>query len=150
EKRSAPPPGKSASLPDPIWVRPTPSRPEIRIGISGWTYPPWRRVFFPHGLRQHAELGYASRQVSSIEINGTFYSMQRHTSYADWAARTPDDFLFSVKGPRFITHMRRLKDVEIPLANFFASGVMRLGKKLGPILWHLPPSLPFDPERLDA
>jgi uncharacterized protein YecE (DUF72 family) len=124
--------------------------PDVRIGISGWTYPPWRGTFFPRGLLQRKELDYASRQVSSIEINGTFYSLQRPTSYAAWFKATPPDFLFAVKGPRFITHIRRLKEPLTPLANFFASGVLRLGEKLGPILWQLPPSMPFQPERLEA
>ena len=124
--------------------------PAVRIGISGWTYAPWRGTFFPRDLIQSEELSYASRQVSSIEINGTFYSLQRPSSYASWAERTPADFLFAVKAPRFITHIRRLKDVAVPLANFFASGVLQLGKKLGPILWQLPPSLPYDAARLEA
>jgi uncharacterized protein YecE (DUF72 family) len=122
--------------------------PEIRIGISGWTYAPWRGTFFPKGLAHRRELEYASRKVSSIEINGTFYSLQTPSSYAKWAAETPDDFLFSVKGPRFITHILRLKAAKVPLANFFASGVLRLGTKLGPILWQLPPSFRYDPARL--
>lgn len=124
--------------------------PDVRIGISGWNYPPWRGTFFPANLRQSEELDYASRQVRSIEINGTFYSLQRPSSYASWYDHTPDDFVFSVKGGRYITHIRRLKETETPLANFFASGVLRLGAKLGPILWQLPPSLPFDPARLEA
>ena len=94
---------------------------EIRIGISGWTYTPWRGVFYPEDWPQKKELAYASRQVSSIEINGTFYSLQRPESYHKWHEETPDDFVFSVKGGRFITHLRRLKEVEKPLANFFAS-----------------------------
>ena len=122
----------------------------VRVGISGWTYAPWRGTFFPRGLRQREELGYASRQVSSIEINGTFYSLQRPASYGAWAEQTPADFLFAVKGPRFITHLRRLKDVAVPLANFFASGVLRLGAKLGPLLWQLPPSMPYDEAKLGA
>ncbi|HWA28773.1 MAG TPA: DUF72 domain-containing protein [Lacunisphaera sp.] len=124
--------------------------PEIRIGISGWTYSPWRGTFYPSGVRQQDELAYASRQVSSIEINGTFYSLQAPASYAAWHDATPAGFVFSVKGPRFVTHIRRLKEPAIPLANFFASGVLRLGAKLGPILWQLPPSLRYDPERLEA
>ncbi|MEJ1971155.1 MAG: DUF72 domain-containing protein [Lacunisphaera sp.] len=124
--------------------------PDIRIGISGWTYAPWRGTFFPKDLVQREELNYASRQVRTIEINGTFYSLQRPSSYERWAGAAPDDFLFSVKAPRFITHIRRLKDVAIPVANFFASGVLRLGPKLGPILWQLPPSLPYRRETLAA
>lgn len=123
---------------------------EIRIGISGWNYAPWRGRFFPPGLRQRNELDYAARQVPSIEINGTFYSLQRPASYLSWHDHTPADFLFSVKGPRFLTHIKRLNDVRVPLANFFASGIFRLGKKLGPLLWQLPPNFPFKPERLSA
>lgn len=122
----------------------------LRIGISGWTYAPWRGDFFPRGLPQNRELAYASREVNSIEINGTFYSLQRPSSYRHWAEEVPEDFVFAVKGPRFITHIRRLRDVKVPLANFFASGVLELGPKLGPFLWQLPPSLKFDPETLRA
>lgn len=122
----------------------------IRIGISGWTYAPWRGVFFPGKLAQRKELAYAASQVSSIEINGTFYSLQRPESYATWYEQTPGSFLFSVKAPRYITHLRRLKDCAAPVANFFASGVLRLEEKLGPLLWQLPPSLPFDAARLES
>jgi uncharacterized protein YecE (DUF72 family) len=121
----------------------------LRVGISGWTYPPWRGTFFPEGLRQSDELAYASRHVNSIEINGTFYSLQRPESYSSWYAQTPDDFVFSVKAPRFITHIKRLKEAKTPLANFFASGPLWLREKLGPFLWQLPPSFVFDPERLE-
>ena len=121
---------------------------DIRIGISGWTYPPWRGVFFPKGWPQKRELEYAARQVSSIEINGTFYSLQRPASYRAWYEATPPGFVFSVKGGRFITHLKRLKEVETPLANFFASGILHLREKLGPILWQLPPNFAFDRERL--
>jgi uncharacterized protein YecE (DUF72 family) len=124
--------------------------PDIRIGISGWTYAPWRGTFFPNGLRQSDELAFASRHVRSIEINGTFYSLQKPASFARWTESTPEDFLFSVKAPRFITHITRLKAGKVPLANFFASGILRLGPKLGPILWQLPPSLRFDAQVLDA
>ena len=122
--------------------------PDVRIGISGWTYAPWRGVFFPKNLPQNQELAYAARQVRSIEINGTFYSLQRPSSYLAWYEQTPADFLFSIKGPRFLTHIKRIKDIEVPLANFLASGVLRLNEKLGPILWQFPPQFPFNPERL--
>jgi uncharacterized protein YecE (DUF72 family) len=122
---------------------------EIRIGISGWTYPPWRKVFYPEGLPQRRELEYASRAVTSIEINGTFYGLQKPASYRKWATETPDDFAFSVKGNRFITHIRRLREVETPLANFFASGPLELGEKLGPFLWQLPPTFQYDPKLLE-
>jgi uncharacterized protein YecE (DUF72 family) len=123
---------------------------KVRIGISGWTYKPWRGVFYPEDLSQKRELEYASKTFNSIEINGTFYSLQRPTSFERWAAETPDDFVFSVKAPRFITHMRRLKDVDAPVSNFLASGIFNLGQKLGPILWQLPPNFLFKPEILEA
>jgi uncharacterized protein YecE (DUF72 family) len=117
----------------------------IRIGISGWIYPPWRKgAFYPEDLPQKRELEYASRQVSTIEINGSFYSLQKPGSYRAWHAATPPDFVFAVKGSRFITHIKRLRDVEMPLANFFASGILLLKEKLGPILWQLPPTLKYD------
>jgi uncharacterized protein YecE (DUF72 family) len=121
---------------------------DVRTGISGWRYPPWRGVFYPPGLPQRRELEYAARRLRTIEINGSFYSLQRPESYQRWAAETPADFVFAVKGPRFVTHMKKLAGVEAPLANFFASGVLALGPKLGPVLWQLPPSLGYDPERL--
>jgi len=123
---------------------------QTRIGISGWTYPPWRGIFYPKTVTQKRELEYASRMLNSIEINGAFYSLQRPSSYQAWYDATPADFVFSIKGPRFITHMRRLKNSETPLANFFASGVLGLKEKLGPILWQLPPNFVFEPEKFDA
>ena len=123
---------------------------KIRIGISGWTYAPWRGRFYPAKLPQNQELSYAANIFPSIEINGTFYSLQRPESFGKWAESTPENFIFSVKGPRFITHMRRLKDAKIPLANFFASGLLRLGPKLGPLLWQLPPNFKFDPKRIET
>nr|WVJ85580.1 DUF72 domain-containing protein [Xanthomonas campestris pv. campestris] len=122
----------------------------IRIGISGWRYARWRGTFYPTGLAQRRELAYAGRCFPSVEINGSFYSLQRPESYQSWHDETPDDFVFAVKGPRFVTHMKRLRDCEQALANFFASGVLRLGEKLGPILWQLPPTLRFDDAVLDA
>lgn len=123
---------------------------EIRVGISGWSYAGWRGVFYPEGLARRRELEYASRKVDSIEINGSFYSLQRPTSYRRWYEETPPGFVFAVKGSRYITHMKKLKGVERPLANFFASGVLRLGEKLGPILWQFPSNLCFDPARFEA
>ena len=122
----------------------------VRVGISGWRYPAWRGDFYPTGLVQRRELEYASSQLTSIEVNGSFYSLQRPSSYRSWREETPDDFVFSVKGPRFVTHLKRLVDVETPLANFFASGVLALGPKLGPVLWQLPENLRFDAGVLDA
>jgi uncharacterized protein YecE (DUF72 family) len=123
---------------------------DVRIGISGWTYAPWRGVFYPKGLPQKRELEYAAQQFRSIEINGTFYGMQQPDAFAGWATQVPDDFVFAVKGPRFITHMKQLHQAEAPLANFIASGLLRLGAKLGPVLWQFPPSFRFDAERIEA
>jgi uncharacterized protein YecE (DUF72 family) len=122
--------------------------PVIRIGVSGWRYAPWRGNFYPKGLPQRAELEYAARCFSSIEINGSFYSLQSPRSWQSWYEAAPEDFVFAVKGPRYITHMLRLRQIEKPLANFFASGVFRLGEKLGPILWQFPPNFAFDAGRL--
>ncbi|HEY2724259.1 MAG TPA: DUF72 domain-containing protein [Pseudonocardiaceae bacterium] len=124
------------------------ARNAAHVGTSGWVYPPWRGTFYPAGLPHRRELEYLSRQVGSVEINGSFYSLQRPSSYQAWAEQTPDDFVFAVKGSRFITHMKKLRDVETPLANFLASGLLALGPKLGPLLWQLPPNLPFDTDRL--
>ena len=121
----------------------------VRIGISGWLYKPWRGVFYPDGLPQKRELEFAARRFPSIEINGTFYSLQRPQSFTRWAAETPEDFVFAVKGSRYITHIRRLRDIRTPLANFFASGILRLGPKLGPILWQFPPTFKFDLALID-
>ncbi|MGN6370601.1 MAG: DUF72 domain-containing protein [Phycisphaerae bacterium] len=126
-----------------------PTTPDIRIGISGWRYKPWRGTFYPEDLPQKRELAYASRQLNSIEINGSFYSLQRPSSWKQWYTETPDNFLFSIKGGRYITHMRKLKDVEEPVANFFAQGLLALKEKLGPILWQFPPIFQFNPERLE-
>jgi uncharacterized protein YecE (DUF72 family) len=124
--------------------------PRIRIGISGWRYAPWRGVFYPARLRQADELDFASRRFSSIEINGTFYALQRPELVRSWYDETPADFVFAIKGSRFITHMKRLKDVEIPLANFLASGILLLQEKLGPFLWQFPRDFAFDEQRFDA
>ena len=121
----------------------------VRVGISGWRYASWRGDFYPQGLAQRRELEYASTHLTSIEINGSFYSLQRPSSYARWRAETPDDFVFAVKGGRYITHLKKLVDVDTALANFCASGLLALGPKLGPILWQLPETLAFDPGRLD-
>ncbi|MFL6521393.1 MAG: DUF72 domain-containing protein [Chthoniobacterales bacterium] len=122
-------------------------RQDLHIGISGWTYAGWRGVFYPKKLAHRNELEFASRQFNSIEINGSFYSLQLPSSYQRWYAETPPGFIFSVKGGRFITHMKKLRDVEAPLANFFASGILCLKEKLGPILWQFPPNFGWNPER---
>ena len=118
----------------------------LHIGISGWRYKPWRGRFYPDDLPQRAELEYASRQFPSIELNGSFYALQRPESYARWREQTPAGFVFAVKAPRYVTHILRLRDIDTAMANFFASGLFELRDKLGPILWQFPPSMPFDRE----
>lgn len=122
---------------------------KIYIGISGWRYAPWRGVFYPKDLVQNRELEFASRALPSIEINGSFYALQRPESYAAWYRDTPRGFVFSVKGNRYITHILRLRDIDRALANVFASGVFNLHEKLGPFLWQFPPSFRFDAERVE-
>ena len=120
------------------------------IGISGWRYAPWRGDFYPDGLPQKDELAYAAARFNTIELNGSFYSLQLPRSYARWYSEAPAGFVFAIKGSRYITHMLRLRGVDTALANLFASGLFELREKLGPFLWQLPPTLPFDPERLAA
>lgn len=122
----------------------------IRIGVSGWRYPPWRGNFYPAKLQQARELWYAARQFPSIELNGSFYSLQRPSSYAKWEEDSPEGFVFAVKGGRYITHMLRLRNAQAAIANFFASGLFELGDKLGPILWQFPPNLQFEPGLFEA
>jgi uncharacterized protein YecE (DUF72 family) len=117
------------------------------VGISGWTYAGWRRVFSPEGLPRRRELEYVGSRMDTVEINGSFYSLQRPTSYRAWYEQTPPGFVFAVKGSRFITHMLKLKNAETALANFFASGVLRLAEKLGPILWQFPERMQFNEEK---
>ena len=122
----------------------------VRIGISGWRYEPWRGVFYPEGLAQRRELEFCGQHFSTVEINGSFYSLQRPEYYEAWYRETPPGFLFSVKGSRYITHMLRLRNVEKPLANFYASGILNLRDKLGPFLWQFPEMFHYKPERLEA
>lgn len=123
---------------------------KIHIGISGWRYPPWRGVFFPEGLAQSHELEFASRALPTIELNGSFYSLQRPSSYTAWYEATPPGFIFSHKGNRYLTHILRLGDgIDRALANVYASGVFNLREKLGPFLWQLPPNFKFDAARLE-
>ena len=122
----------------------------IRIGTSGWRYAPWRGVFYPEGLPQRLELRYAASVFPSLELNGSFYSLQHPDSWRRWYADTPADFQFAVKGPRFITHMLKLRGVEQPLASFLASGVLALREKLGPILWQFPEMVRYDQARFAA
>jgi uncharacterized protein YecE (DUF72 family) len=118
--------------------------PKIRVGIGGWVYPPWRGVFYPAGLPQKGELAHASRQVTAIEINGTFYGAQKPASFRRWHDETPEDFVFSLKGPRFATHRSDLASAGPSIERFFASGVLELRDKLGPILWQFAPWMRFD------
>ena len=122
----------------------------VRIGISGWRYDPWRKVFYPEGLPQRRELEFCGRHFPTVEINGSFYSLQRPEYYEQWYDETPQGFLFAMKGSRYITHMLLLSKIEKPLADFFASGILNLREKLGPFLWQFPPMFRFKPERLDA
>ncbi|MDB5936733.1 MAG: hypothetical protein JWQ01_4077 [Massilia sp.] len=122
---------------------------DIHIGISGWRYPPWRGSFYPPGLAQHRELAFASRALPTIELNGSFYSLQRPESYSEWYDETPPGFIFSHKGNRYITHAKRLQGIDGPLANVLASGVFNLREKLGPFLWQFPPNFQFDAERME-
>ena len=121
----------------------------IRVGTSGWTYEQWRGHFYPKGLRREAELGYAAAHLKAIEINGTFYGLQSPQAFAGWAEQVPAEFMFSIKAPRQITHVLRLRDAHSALANFIASGLLRLGIHLGPILWQFPANFRFDPKRLE-
>ena len=122
----------------------------IRVGIAGWTYAPWRGVFFPKEIKREQELAYAASRLRTMEINDTFYGLQRPETFAIWADQVPADFVFAVRAPRIITHILRLRDVRVPLANFLASGLLRLGVHLGPTLWQFPPNFRFDPERMAA
>lgn len=121
----------------------------VRIGVSGWRYPPWRGHFYPEDLLQRDELAYAASVFDTLEINGTFYSLQRPESFQAWYSATPRGFRFSVKGSRYITHILKLADFDAALANFYASGVLLLREKLGPFLWQLPAWFRYDPERFE-
>jgi len=122
----------------------------IRVGIGGWVYEPWRGVFYPKGLSQARELAHASRNVTTIEINGTFYGTQKPASFRRWGEETPDDFIFSLKGPRYATHRRVLAEAGPSVDRFLASGVLELKSKLGPMLWQLPPTKAFDADDFAA
>ncbi|MDB5530438.1 MAG: hypothetical protein JWR51_3541 [Devosia sp.] len=116
----------------------------IRTGTAGWVFEPWRGTFYPDGLVQKKELAYSSSRLGSIEINATFRANQKPESFAKWAGEARDGFVFSIKGPQLVTHIKRLKNCEIELANFFASGPLALGAKLGPFVWQLPPNVSYD------
>ena len=122
----------------------------IRVGIGGWVFAPWRGAFYPKGLPQARELAHASRSVTSIEINGTFYRTQKPESFRKWADETPDDFVFSLKAPRYATHRRVLAEAGDSVERFFGSGVLELKHKLGPILWQFDPRKTFEPDDFAA
>lgn len=122
----------------------------LRIGISGWSYRPWRKVFYPADLPADSELNFASRRFNTIELNASFYRLQTPQSYREWRQRTPPGFVFAVKAPRFLTHVKRLKDLQEPFSVFLASGPLALGTKLGPLLWQLPPNFRYDRERIQT
>jgi uncharacterized protein YecE (DUF72 family) len=124
--------------------------PKIRVGVGGWVFAPWRGTFYPKGLPQARELEYASRRLTSIEINGTFYGSQKPASFRRWRDETPEDFVFSLKGPRFATHRRELSEAGASIERFFTSGVLELGDKLGPVLWQFPGTKRFEPEDFGA
>ncbi len=129
---------------------PRQAKRRIRVGVGGWTFEPWRGVFYPDGLAQKRELEFASRKLTSIEINGTYYGSQKPESFAKWHDETPDDFMFSLKGPRFVTNRRVLAEAGRSIERFFTSGVLELGDKLGPINWQFMPTKTFDPEDFEG
>ena len=128
----------------------TVARGTIRVGIGGWTYEPWRQTFYPSDLTQKRELEYASRHVTSIEINGTYYGSQKPESFRRWREETPDGFIFSVKGPRFATNRRVLAESGESIDQFMKSGVLELGDKLGPLNWQFLPTKRFEPADFEA
>jgi uncharacterized protein YecE (DUF72 family) len=123
---------------------------KIRVGVGGWTFEPWRDNFYPAGLPHDRELGYASRQLSAIEINGTYYSSQKPSTFAKWRDETPDDFMFSLKASRFATNRRVLGEAGESVERFVRSGIAELAHKLGPIVWQFAPTKRFDPDDLEA
>jgi uncharacterized protein YecE (DUF72 family) len=123
---------------------------KIFVGVGGWNFAPWRGTFYPKGLTQTRELHYASRELTSIEINSTFYGLQKPATFQKWHDQTPDEFVFSVKAPRFVTNRKDLASAASSIERFLGSGVLRLGAKLGPINWQLAPTKQFDAKELAA
>lgn len=136
--------GNSAAKPQDLASR------RIRVGVGGWTYAPWRDNFFPKGLPQQEELGYASRQLTAIEVNGTYYRSFRPSAFASWRDQTPDDFVFSLKASRFATNRKELAGAREPIERFVGSGIAQLGAKLGPIVWQFMPTKRFEPDDFEA
>lgn len=134
----------------PSKTKSTASKPIIRVGIGGWTFAPWRGTFYPAGLSQKQELHYASRKMTSIEVNGTYYGAQKPATFAKWRDETPDDFVFSLKGPRFATNRRVLAEAGDSIERFLTGGVTVLKDKLGPINWQFMPTKKFDPDDFAA
>lgn len=157
--KSVKPAAKKAAKGTPKLATKTPAKPpgkptgtagQIRIGIGGWTFAPWRGVFYPEKLTQAKELSYAASKLTSIEINGTFYGSQKPESFRKWASEVPDGFVFSLKGPRFATNRRVLAEAGESVQRFYDSGVLELGDKLGPVLWQFAPTKKFDPSDFGA
>ncbi len=123
---------------------------QVRVGVGGWLYAPWRGVFYPKGLKQADELSYAASKLTSIEINATHYKLQSPKTFRKWADATPDGFVFSLKGPRLVTNSKALAETGNFVARFFKSGLAELGEKLGPVLWQFPPFKRFDEGDLGA
>lgn len=126
------------------------SQPNVRVGIGGWSFPPWRSSFYPEGLRHADELGFASRAVTAIEINATYHRLQKPENFAAWAQATPDDFIFAIKASRYVTSRRNLGEAEEAIDRFLAQGITELGGKLGPVIWQLPATKRFEPEEITA
>jgi uncharacterized protein YecE (DUF72 family) len=124
--------------------------PRIRVGVGGWTFEPWRGNFYPAGLAHHRELEYASRQLSAIEVNGTYYSSQKPASFKKWFEETPDDFMFSLKAIRYATNRRVLAEAGDSISRFIESGIAELRHKLGPIVWQFAPTKRFEPADFEA
>ena len=136
--------------PAPLDAAATSTSPRIRVGIGGWTYAPWRNNFYPQGLPQHQELAWASQRLSTIEVNGTFYSTFKPHTFAAWRDATPDDFVFSLKATRYTTHRNMLATAGESISRFVESGISELGRKLGPIVWQFMPGHAFDAKDFEA